>query len=63
MLQWLGYDKAADSLVIATTANQDPLEATTGLVPLLGIDVWEHAYVLSHEWIARDCCREAIVFG
>ena len=48
--------------MIATTANQDPLEATTGLVPLLGIDVWEHAYVLSHEWIARDCCRETIVF-
>ncbi len=40
---WLGYDKASDSLKIATTANQDPLQATTGLVPLLGIDVWEHA--------------------
>ena len=49
MLQWLGYDKAADSLVIATTANQDPLEATTGLVPLLGIDVWEHAYYLQYK--------------
>lgn len=28
----------------ATCANQDPLHATTGLVPLMGIDVWEHAY-------------------
>lgn len=43
---WLGYDKAGQRLAIATTGNQDPLEATTGLVPLLGIDVWEHAYYL-----------------
>lgn len=43
---WLGYDKINKRLAITTTANQDPLEATTGLVPLLGIDVWEHAYYL-----------------
>jgi len=43
---WLGYDKVGKKLSITTTANQDPLEATTGLVPLLGIDVWEHAYYL-----------------
>ncbi len=43
---WLGYDKANKRLAIATTANQDPLQATTGLIPLLGIDVWEHAYYL-----------------
>ena len=36
------------SLKIATTANQDPLEATTGLKPLLGIDVWEHAYYIDY---------------
>ncbi len=42
---WLGYNTESDSLVVATTANQDPLQATTGLIPLLGIDVWEHAYV------------------
>jgi Fe-Mn family superoxide dismutase len=43
---WLGYDKANKKLQVTTTANQDPLQATTGLVPLLGIDVWEHAYYL-----------------
>jgi len=43
---WLGYNKANKRLEIATCANQDPLEATTGIVPLLGIDVWEHAYYL-----------------
>jgi superoxide dismutase, Fe-Mn family len=43
---WLGYDKTNQKLSIVATSNQDPLEASTGLVPLLGIDVWEHAYYL-----------------
>ena len=38
---WLGYNKDLGKLVVATTANQDPLEAATGLVPVFGIDVWE----------------------
>jgi len=45
---WLGYDAAEDRLKIATCANQDPL-STLGLVPLLGIDVWEHAYYLQYK--------------
>jgi len=51
---WLGYDKASGSLKIATCANQDPLEATTGLVPLFGIDVWEHAYYLQYKNVRPD---------
>eukprot|EP00608_Synchroma_pusillum_P009138 CAMPEP_0198428114 /NCGR_PEP_ID=MMETSP1452-20131203/6354_1 /TAXON_ID=1181717 /ORGANISM="Synchroma pusillum, Strain CCMP3072" /LENGTH=403 /DNA_ID=CAMNT_0044148503 /DNA_START=1 /DNA_END=1207 /DNA_ORIENTATION=+ len=51
---WLGYDKAAGKLAIATCANQDPLEATTGLVPLFGIDVWEHAYYLQYKNVRPD---------
>lgn len=46
---WLGYNKDSKKLAIATCANQDPLQATTGLVPLLGIDVWEHAYYLQYK--------------
>jgi len=38
---WLGYNKNNGRLEIITRANQDPL---VELVPLLGIDVWEHAY-------------------
>jgi Fe-Mn family superoxide dismutase len=50
---WLGYDKAKGRLTIATCANQDPL-STQGLVPLLGIDVWEHAYYLQYMNVRAD---------
>ncbi|GMH33452.1 hypothetical protein BSKO_01286 [Bryopsis sp. KO-2023] len=45
---WLGFNKASQKLQIETCANQDPL-STKGLVPLLGIDVWEHAYYLQYK--------------
>ena len=51
---WLGYDKAAKKLVVTTTANQDPLAPTTGFTPLLGIDVWEHAYYLQYKNVRPD---------
>lgn len=51
---WLGYNKTSKRLEIATCANQDPLEATTGLVPLFGIDVWEHAYYLQYKNVRPD---------
>jgi len=52
---WLGVDKESKKLVIETTANQDPL-VTKGpsLVPLLGIDVWEHAYYLQYKNVRPD---------
>ena len=51
---WLGFNKAEKKLQVATCANQDPLEATTGLVPLFGIDVWEHAYYLQYKNVRPD---------
>ena len=51
---WLGYDQKSKSLRLATCANQDPLQATTGLIPLLGIDVWEHAYYLQYKNVRPD---------
>ena len=45
---WLGFDKSSQRLVIACCANQDPL-SQLGFVPLLGIDVWEHAYYLQYK--------------
>lgn len=44
---WLSLDSAG-ALVLHTSANQDsPL--LTGRRPLLGIDVWEHAYYLKYQ--------------
>nr|ADB10839.1 manganese superoxide dismutase [Citrus japonica] len=52
---WLGLDTEFKRLVVETTANQDPLvtKAPT-LVPLLGIDVWEHAYYLQYKNVKPD---------
>ncbi|XP_052751118.1 superoxide dismutase [Mn], mitochondrial [Galleria mellonella] len=51
---WLGYNKQLKKLQIATCQNQDPLQATTGLIPLFGIDVWEHAYYLQYKNVRAD---------
>ena len=48
---WLGYNTAKKRVEIATCANQDPL---TSHVPLLGIDVWEHAYDLQYKNVRPD---------
>ncbi|GAX74710.1 hypothetical protein CEUSTIGMA_g2158.t1 [Chlamydomonas eustigma] len=50
---WLGYNKNMDSLEVVTLPNQDPL-STMGLVPLLGVDVWEHAYYLDYKNVRPD---------
>lgn len=50
---WLGYDKNAKTLRITTCANQDPL-STQGFTPLLGVDVWEHAYYLQYKNLRPD---------
>ena len=50
---WLGYDKTKKRLIIATCPNQDPL-SILGFVPLLGIDVWEHAYYLQYKNVRAD---------
>ena len=43
---WLSVD--GDGVVVESTANQDsPL--SSGRTPILGLDVWEHAYYLNYQ--------------
>ena len=45
---WLVWNPASKKLEIVGTSNQDnPL--TDGKVPLLNVDVWEHAYYLKYQ--------------
>jgi Fe-Mn family superoxide dismutase len=45
---WAWLVRRGDGLAVISTANQDnPL--SDGLTPLMGIDVWEHAYYLKYQ--------------
>jgi len=48
---WLGYDPLSKKLEIVTTANQDPLLSH---VPIIGIDIWEHAFYLQYKNVKPD---------
>lgn len=47
---WLVYNKNKDALSIRTTPNQDYISnVNPNLVPILNIDIWEHAYYLDYK--------------
>ena len=51
---WLSVDPTG-ALVISSSPNQDnPIIEGTGNTPILGIDVWEHAYYLNHKNVRAD---------
>ncbi|HAX53409.1 superoxide dismutase [Muricomes intestini] len=51
---WLSADRDG-KLKLSSSPNQDnPLMEGTGFVPILGIDVWEHAYYLKYKNVRAD---------
>jgi superoxide dismutase, Fe-Mn family len=44
---WLVKDKQGKLLIISTPNQDNPV--MTGLSPVIGLDVWEHAYYLKHQ--------------
>ena len=45
---WLAADPKTGKVAVKSTANQDSV-LSAGWVPLLGNDVWEHAYYLNYQ--------------
>ncbi len=45
---WLVYEPTASMLMISQMENQQKL-LVPGSIPLLGVDVWEHAYYLKYQ--------------
>jgi Fe-Mn family superoxide dismutase len=45
---WLCVD-GDGGLVVTKTPNQDNPIYTDGMIPILGVDVWEHAYYLNYQ--------------
>ncbi len=45
---WLFYEPVGDRLIVGQVESQNRL-AHQGATPLLGLDVWEHAYYLQYE--------------
>lgn len=53
---WAWLVVASGKLEVVSTANQDsPL--TDGKMPILGLDVWEHAYYLKYQNKRPDYCK------
>ncbi len=51
---WLSADKSGN-LYVSNSLNQDnPISGGTGQIPLIALDVWEHAYYLKYKNLRPD---------
>lgn len=54
---WLALNPSNNKLQVVDTYNQDTL-SSIGLIPLLNVDVWEHAYYLDYFNVRADYLKE-----
>jgi len=50
---WAWLSRKDGKLMVHSTGNQDS-PISEGAVPIVGIDVWEHAYYLKHQNVRAD---------
>ncbi|MBQ3403919.1 MAG: superoxide dismutase [Oscillospiraceae bacterium] len=55
---WLSANKAGDLMASASPNQDNPISEGTGFVPLLAIDVWEHAYYLKYRNLRADYIKD-----
>ena len=46
---WLSANAAGDLMISASPNQDNPISEGTGYVPILAVDVWEHAYYLKYK--------------
>ena len=51
---WLSANKTGELMASASPNQDNPISEGTGFVPLLAIDVWEHAYYLKYKNLRPD---------
>ena len=51
---WLSVNKEGKLMASASPNQDNPISEGTGYVPLLAIDVWEHAYYLKYKNLRAD---------
>ncbi len=51
---WLSANPAGELMVSASPNQDNPISEGTGYIPILAIDVWEHAYYLNYRNLRAD---------
>jgi Fe-Mn family superoxide dismutase len=58
---WLVYDSSSGHVRIVTRPNQDPVSTNANEIPLLGVDVWEHAYYLQYQNVRANYVKVCVI--
>lgn len=55
---FLSTDKAGNLFVTASPNQDNPISEGTGRIPIVALDVWEHAYYLKYKNLRADYIKE-----